>query len=164
MKGVAMKAGQVLSVVDLEAVPPAYRDEVRADARASCATPRRASRSSDMQQVLEREYGERLDRVFATFDEEPIAAASIGQVYRATLEDGREVAVKVQYPGIAAAVRADLQNLVPMLRIAKQIAPNLDVQGLADEVRERIHEELDYELEAQNPRAVGARTAGIRSS
>src|SRR5207342_467031 len=58
-------------------------------------------------------------------------------------------------PGIAAAVRADLQNLVPMLRIAKQIAPNLDVQDLADEVRERIHEELDYELEAQNTRAVG---------
>ena len=76
-----------------------------------------------MRQVLEREYGEPLDEVFATFDEEPVAAASIGQVYRATLDDGREVAVKVQYPGIDAAVRADLQNLVPMLRIAKQIAP-----------------------------------------
>ncbi len=153
MKGVAMKAGQVLSVVDVDAVPAAYRDEVRA----TLAELRDSAPSvswSEMRRVLEREYGERLDRVFATFDEEPIAAASIGQVYRATLEDGREVAVKVQYPGIAAAVRADLQNLVPMLRIAKQIAPNLDVQGLAEEVRERIHEELDYELEAQNTRAV----------
>ncbi len=154
MKGVAMKAGQVLSVVDLEAVPPAYRDEVRA----TLAELRDSAPSvsfTDMKRVLEREYGERLDRVFATFDEEPVAAASIGQVYRATLDDGRAVAVKVQYPGIAAAVRADLQNLVPMLRIAKQIAPNLDVQDLADEVRERIHEELDYELEAQNTRTVG---------
>ncbi len=154
MKGVAMKAGQMLSVVDLDAVPPAYRDEVRAtlaelrDSAPTVAFP-------EMKRLLEREYGERLDRVFASFDEEPVAAASIGQVYRATLDDGRSVAVKVQYPGIGAAVRADLQNLVPMLRIAKQIAPNLDVQDLADEVRERIHEELDYELEAQNTRTVG---------
>ncbi len=153
MKGVAMKAGQMLSVVDLEAVPPAYRDEVRATlAELRDSAPSVAF--ADMKRVMEREYGERLDRVFETFDEEPVAAASIGQVYRATLEDGRAVAVKVQYPGIAAAVRADLQNLVPMLRIAKQIAPNLDVQDLADEVRERIHEELDYELEAENTRAV----------
>ena len=153
MKGVAMKAGQVLSVVDLDAVPPAYREEVRAtlaelrDSAPSVSFP-------EMKRVIERDYGERLDRVFATFDEEPVAAASIGQVYRATLADGREVAVKVQYPGIDAAVRADLQNLVPLLRIAKQIAPNLDVQELAEEVTERIHEELDYELEADNTRTV----------
>ena len=153
MKGVAMKAGQMLSVVDLDAVPPAYRDEVQA----TLAEPRDSAPSvsfPEMRRVLEREYGERLDRVFATFDEEPVAAASIGQVYRATLDDGREVAVKVQYPGIDAAVRADLQNLVPLLRIAKQIAPNLDVDDLAVEVRDRIHEELDYELEADNTRAV----------
>ena len=153
MKGVAMKAGQMLSVVDLDAVPPAYREEVRAtlaELRDSAPTVS----FSDMRKVLERDYGEQLERVFATFDEEPIAAASIGQVYRATLDDGREVAVKVQYPGIAAAVRADLQNLVPLLRVAKQIAPNLDVDELAAEVRDRIHEELDYELEAENTRAV----------
>lgn len=154
MKGVAMKAGQMLSVVDLDAVPPAYREEVATtlaqlrDSAPSVSFP-------EMRRVLEREYGEPLGKVFAAFDEQPVAAASIGQVYRATLHDGREVAVKVQYPGIAAAVRADLQNLVPMLRVAKQIAPGLDVQDLAEEVRERIHEELDYELEAENTRAVG---------
>ncbi len=110
-----MKAGQMLSVVDLDAVPPAYREEVRttlAELRDSAPTVS----FSDMRKVLERDYGEKLERVFATFDEVPVAAASIGQVYRATLDDGREVAVKVQYPGIDAAVRADLQNLVPLLR------------------------------------------------
>ncbi len=153
MKGVAMKAGQVLSVVDLNAVPEAYREEVRA----TLAQLRDAAPSvsfAEMRRVIEREYGERLDDVFAEFDDAPVAAASIGQVYRARLHDGREVAVKVQYPGIDAAVRADLQNLGPMLRIAKQLAPGLDVQATADEVRERIEEELDYELEASNQRAV----------
>ncbi len=153
MKGVAMKAGQALSVVDLSAVPEAYRDEVRDTlARLRDAAP--SVSFEEMRRVLEREYGERLPRVFAEFDEEPVAAASIGQVYRARLHDGRSVAVKVQYPGIDAAVRADLQNIGPMLRIAKQIAPGLDVQATAEEVRERIEEELDYELEAANQRAV----------
>ena len=86
--------------------------------------------------MVESEFGEPLDRVFSEFDREPVAAASIGQVYRARLHDGREVAVKVQYPGIDAAVRADLQNLTPMLRIAKQIVPGLDVDAVADEVRD----------------------------
>ena len=107
-----------------------------------------------MRRVIERELGEPLERIFAEFDETPVAAASIGQVYRARLHDGREVAVKVQYPGIDAAVRADLQNLAPMLRIAKQIFPGIDVDAVADEVRDRMHEELDYELEADNTRAM----------
>ena len=90
--------------------------------------------------------------MFEEFDEEPIAAASIGQVYRASLHDGRRVAVKVQYPGVAAAVRADMQNLGLILRLAKRIAPGMDPKAIGDEIRERIHEELDYELEAQNQR------------
>ena len=153
MKGVAMKLGQTLSVADLSAVPEPYRAEVQATlAQLRDAAP--AVPFKDMRGVLEREYGERLQDVFADFDPEPVAAASIGQVYRARLHDRREVAVKVQYPGIAAAVRADLQNLGPLLRIAKQIIPGLDVDGTAAEVRERMHEELDYELEAANQRAV----------
>jgi predicted unusual protein kinase regulating ubiquinone biosynthesis (AarF/ABC1/UbiB family) len=153
MKGVAMKAGQALSVVDLDAVPPAYRDEVR-DTLAELRNAAPTVSFGEMRKVIERELGEPLAATFAEFDEEPVAAASIGQVYRARLHDGREVAVKAQYPGIDAAVRADLQNLVPMLRIAKQIAPGIDVQAMADEIVERIHEELDYELEAENQRAV----------
>jgi len=153
MKGVAMKLGQMLSVADLSAVPEPHRAEVQAAlSQLRDAAPSVAFK--DMRRVLEQEYGEPVDRVFAELDREPIAAASIGQVYRARLHDGRAVAVKVQYPGIAAAVRADLQNLGPLLRIAKQIIPGLDVEGTAAEVRERMHEELDYELEAANQRAV----------
>src|SRR5437867_1658584 len=86
----------------------------------------------------------------ARTEEEPIAAASIGQVYRARLHDGRDVAVKVQYPGVAAAVRADMQNLGLILKLMQRVAPGIDVKALAEEVRLRIFEELDYELEAQN--------------
>src|SRR6478736_2384501 len=87
MKGAAMKLGQVMSFLDVGLVPEEHRDE------------------------FQRKFDEPLDEVFGSFEEEPIAAASIGQVYRAQLHDGRDVAVKVQYPGVAAAVRADMQNL-----------------------------------------------------
>jgi predicted unusual protein kinase regulating ubiquinone biosynthesis (AarF/ABC1/UbiB family) len=93
--------------------------------------------------------------VFDDFEEEPIAAASIGQVYRARLrEDGREVAVKVQYPGVAAAVRADMQSIHMVMRLLKRMTPQLDVSGVAAEIRDRIEEELDYELEASNQRSL----------
>src|SRR5207249_3290679 len=95
-----------------------------------------------------------IDELFEDFQEEPIAAASIGQVYRARLHDGRDVAVKVQYPRVAEAVRADMANLGLILRLLKRLAPGLDVKALSDEVRKRINEELDYELEAQNQRAL----------
>src|ERR671933_306438 len=108
----------------------------------------------DMKKVIEQEYGERLEQVFETFDPVPIAAASIGQVYRARLDDGRDVAVKVQYPGVGAAVRADMQNLGMILRLMKSIAPGLDPQAMAAEIRSRIDEEVDYELEAQNQRTL----------
>jgi predicted unusual protein kinase regulating ubiquinone biosynthesis (AarF/ABC1/UbiB family) len=111
-------------------------------------------RFADMRKVIESELGEPLAETFAAFDEAPVAAASIGQVYRARLHDGRDVAVKVQYPGVAQAVRADMQNLGLILRLMKQVAPGLDVKATAEEVRDRIGEELDYELEAQNQRSL----------
>jgi predicted unusual protein kinase regulating ubiquinone biosynthesis (AarF/ABC1/UbiB family) len=81
------------------------------------------------------------------------AAASIGQVHRAVLYDGRKVALKVQYPGVDAALRADLSNAGMILRLAKAIAPGLDAKAVAQELKERVLEELDYEHEAQNQRA-----------
>jgi predicted unusual protein kinase regulating ubiquinone biosynthesis (AarF/ABC1/UbiB family) len=151
MKGAAMKVGQVMSFLDVGLVPEEYREEFqRKLAALRDAAPTVSFK--DMRKVIEQELGEPVSTVFSEFDEEPIAAASIGQVYRATLDDGRDVAVKVQYPGVAAAVRADMQNLGLILRLAKRIAPGMDPKAIGNEIRERIHEELDYELEAQNQR------------
>ena len=153
MKGAAMKLGQVMSFLDVGLVPEEYREEFQAKlAELRDAAPKVSFK--DMKKVIEGEYGEKIDDVFETFDPVPIAAASIGQVYRARLHDGRDVAVKVQYPGVAEAVRADMQNLGLILRLMKSIAPGLDARALASEVRERIGEELDYELEAGNQRAM----------
>jgi predicted unusual protein kinase regulating ubiquinone biosynthesis (AarF/ABC1/UbiB family) len=107
--------------------------------------------------VIEEEYGEPADAVFATFDEEPLAAASIGQVHTATLDDGREVVVKVQYPGVADAVRADLRNAESFAPLVRLLSPNQEIEPLLDELRERIDDELDYQREAQYQRAFANR-------
>jgi predicted unusual protein kinase regulating ubiquinone biosynthesis (AarF/ABC1/UbiB family) len=154
MKGAAMKVGQVMSFLDVGLVPEEYREEFqRKLAALRDAAP--TVNFKEMRKVIEEELDDPLDEAFDEFDQEPIAAASIGQVYRARLLDGRRVAVKVQYPGVAAAVRADMQNLGLILRLAKRIAPGMDPQAIGNEIRERIHEELDYELEAQNQRSLG---------
>jgi predicted unusual protein kinase regulating ubiquinone biosynthesis (AarF/ABC1/UbiB family) len=153
MKGAAMKVGQVMSFLDVGLVPEEYREEFQK----KLAALRDAAPTvtfKDMKKVIEQELGDPLKEVFEEFDEEPIAAASIGQVYRAKLLDGRPVAVKVQYPGVAAAVRADMKNLGMILRLAKRIAPGMDPKAIGDEIRDRIEEELDYELEAQNQRTL----------
>jgi len=153
MKGAAMKLGQVMSFLDVGLVPEEYRDEFqRKLAALRDAAP--TVTFKEMRKVIEAELDDPIDEVFESFDEEPIAAASIGQVYRARLHDGRDVAVKVQYPGVAAAVRADMQNLGLILRLAKRIAPGMDPQAIGREISERIEEELDYELEAQNQRTL----------
>jgi predicted unusual protein kinase regulating ubiquinone biosynthesis (AarF/ABC1/UbiB family) len=153
MKGAAMKVGQVLSFLDAGLVPEEYREEFQRKLGAlRDAAP--TVRFADMRKVIEQELDEPLKEVFAEFEEEPIAAASIGQVYKAELQDGRTVAVKVQYPGVAAAVRADMQNLGLILRLAKRIAPGMDPQAIGEEIRNRVAEELDYELEAQNQRTL----------
>src|SRR5213076_2797440 len=125
MKGAAMKLGQVMSFLDVGLVPEEFREQFQAKlAELRDAAPKVSFK--DMKKVMEQEYDEPLDEVFETFDPVPIAAASIGQVYKARLDDGRDVAVKVQYPGVAEAVRADMQNLGLILRLLKRIAPGLD--------------------------------------
>jgi predicted unusual protein kinase regulating ubiquinone biosynthesis (AarF/ABC1/UbiB family) len=153
MKGAAMKLGQVMSFLDVGLVAEEYREEFqRKLAELRDSAPQVSFK--EMRKVIESEYEEPLEEIFAEFETEPIAAASIGQVYRATLHDGRTVAVKVQYPGVAGAVRADLKNLGMIMRLLSRMAPGLDVQGIAQEIRLRIDEELDYELEAANQRAM----------
>jgi predicted unusual protein kinase regulating ubiquinone biosynthesis (AarF/ABC1/UbiB family) len=160
MKGAAMKLGQVMSFLDMGIVAEEHREEFQRElAKLRDAAPTVSFKQ--MRKVIEEDLEEPIDDVFESFQEEPIAAASIGQVYRARLRsDGREVAVKVQYPGVAGAVRADLQNLDMIMRLLKRMTPGMDVKAVADEIRERIVEELDYELEAQNQRSLARIFAG----
>jgi predicted unusual protein kinase regulating ubiquinone biosynthesis (AarF/ABC1/UbiB family) len=160
MKGAAMKLGQVMSFLDMGIVAEEHREEFQRElAKLRDAAPTVSFKQ--MRRVIEEDLEEPISEVFASFQEEPIAAASIGQVYRARLrDDGREVAVKVQYPGVAGAVRADLQNLDMIMRLLKRMTPGMDVKAVTQEIRERIVEELDYELEAQNQRSLARIFAG----
>jgi predicted unusual protein kinase regulating ubiquinone biosynthesis (AarF/ABC1/UbiB family) len=158
MKGAAMKLGQLLSFVDLD-LPP----EVKSTYHTALSQLRDAAPAFDpgaIAQVIEEEYGASAETVFASFDPEPLAAASIGQVHSATLEDGREVVVKVQYPGVAEAVRADLRNAEAFAPLARFVSPNQEIEPLLAELRERIDDELDYEREAQYQRAFATRYQG----
>ena len=159
MKGGAMKIGQMASMIDLGGLPTDELDGVQAKLGELREHAPRVS-FKEMRKVIEQDLGDRVPNLFAEFDPDAAAAASIGQVYRARLHDGREVAVKVQYPGIAAAVRADLQNLGLMIRAAKRFAPGLDAKAMGLELRDRISEELDYEHEAQVQRTFARRWRG----
>jgi predicted unusual protein kinase regulating ubiquinone biosynthesis (AarF/ABC1/UbiB family) len=153
MRGAAMKVGQTLSAVDLGLVP----EEIRPQFQEILAVLQQDAEPvpfKSIRKVIEQDLGEKLNDAFADFDEEPIAAASIGQVHRARLDDGRDVAVKVQYPGIAEAIQADMQNLRLALKLLSVVAPGIDTGPIAGEIRERISQELDYELEASNHRAM----------
>ena len=153
MKGAAMKIGQVLSMVDFEMVPEENREEFKE----KLAALRDAAPSvpfERMERLLRTELGGPLSDTFSEFSREPVAAASIGQVHRARTIDGRDVAVKVQYPGVAEAVDTDLRNMRMLFPLVRRLAPGLDVKALGDELRDRIGEELDYEIEAQHQRTV----------
>jgi predicted unusual protein kinase regulating ubiquinone biosynthesis (AarF/ABC1/UbiB family) len=153
MKGAAMKLGQLASFVDTDFIPEEYR-EIYQEQLARLRTSAPAMPWEKVRKVLEADYrDERLDELFSDIEHEAFAAASIGQVHRATLHDGRRVAVKVQYPGVAEALEADLQNMGMIVRLGKALAPGLDPKAIAEEIRERVTEELDYEYEAQNQRA-----------
>ena len=153
MKGAAMKLGQFASFIDTEFLPEEY-SEIYQEQLAKLRTDAPAMPWEKVEKVLEEEYdGEPISELFAEFEEEAFAAASIGQVHRAELLDGRRVAVKIQYPGIAEAMDADLRNMGTIVRLARALAPGLDAKAIAGEIRERMMEELDYEYEAQNQRS-----------
>src|SRR4051794_4773264 len=153
MRGAAMKVGQVLSTVDFTALPEDDREEFKATLAAlRDSVPPLPFKA--VEQLLRDELEMPLEQAFEDFEEEAFAAASIGQVHRATTLDGKRVAVKVQYPGIAEAVETDLRNMQLLFPLVKRLAPGLDVKALATELRERIADELDYEVEAQNHRAM----------
>jgi predicted unusual protein kinase regulating ubiquinone biosynthesis (AarF/ABC1/UbiB family) len=154
MKGVLMKLGQMASYVDNGLSPAARRTLSRLQDSVPPMSPELAA------QVITEELGQPPDRAFATWDPEPIAAASIGQVHRAITRDGRAVAVKVQYPGIAETIEADLGNVALLRRMLKITAPMQDVDALLAELRERVTEELDYRREARNQQMFARYYAG----
>jgi predicted unusual protein kinase regulating ubiquinone biosynthesis (AarF/ABC1/UbiB family) len=152
MKGAAMKMGQLASFIDTDYLPDEYR-ELYQEKLGKLRTDAPAMPWEKVRKVLVEEYEDPYEDLFADIETEAFAAASIGQVHRATLPDGRRVAVKIQYPGIAAAIRADLSNASMLLRLGRALAPGLDAKAVAKELRERVLEELDYEYEAQNQRS-----------
>jgi predicted unusual protein kinase regulating ubiquinone biosynthesis (AarF/ABC1/UbiB family) len=147
-----MKIGQMASFIDVDFIPPEYRDTYQAKLAAlrDSAPP---MSWKQVRSVLENEWGEPPESVLEDIEQDAAAAASIGQVHRGRLADGRTVAIKVQYPEIADALEADLGTAAILARLGKAIAPGVDPKLIMDEIRERILEELDYELEAQNQRA-----------
>ncbi|HET7481531.1 MAG TPA: AarF/ABC1/UbiB kinase family protein [Actinomycetota bacterium] len=148
MKGAAMKLGQLASFYEFS-TPSAYTETYR-DALTMLQNSAPPMDPEASKAVIAEEFGKPVDKVFATFEDEAVASASIGQVHRATLPTGEEVAVKVQYPGVDEAVRSDLKNVSAMTKLAVAIAPNLDPREVANEVKERVLEELDYRREASN--------------
>jgi predicted unusual protein kinase regulating ubiquinone biosynthesis (AarF/ABC1/UbiB family) len=152
MKGAAMKVGQLASFIDTEFLPPEYR-ELYQEQLATLRSTAPPMPWEKVRGVLDEEWEDPVEELFQDFDHEAAAAASIGQVHRATLPDGRRVAVKIQYPGVADAIAADMRNAGLILRMAKALAPGLDAKAAAEELKERVLEELDYELEAQSQRA-----------
>jgi predicted unusual protein kinase regulating ubiquinone biosynthesis (AarF/ABC1/UbiB family) len=159
MRGAAMKFGQILSMVEFDGLEAEQQEELQR----KLATLRDGIPPvpfARLEKLLRKELGAPLASVFADFDENAFAAASIGQVHRARTFDGLDVVVKVQYPGVAEAVETDLRNAMLLVPLLKRLAPGLDAKALATEMRERIAEELDYELEAQNQRRIERLTRG----
>jgi predicted unusual protein kinase regulating ubiquinone biosynthesis (AarF/ABC1/UbiB family) len=151
LKGGAMKAGQALSVMEA-AIPEEFGQPYR-EALTKLQKDAPPLPANKVHRVLDAQLGTKWRQRFIDFDDTPVASASIGQVHKAVWHDGREVAVKIQYPGADEALRADLKTLRRMTGVVKQLAPGVDVQGIVDELISRTEMELDYRLEADNQRA-----------
>ncbi|WP_411840192.1 ABC1 kinase family protein [Paracoccus sp. ME4] len=155
MRGAAMKMGQLISMEAGDFLPPeltAILSRLRADA--DPMPPKQ------LQAVLDRAWGPGWLRHFARFQVRPIAAASIGQVHRAQTRDGRDLAIKVQYPGVRASIDSDIDNIGLMMRIPGLLPEGVDLPALMAEARTQLHAEADYAREAAQMRAYGANLAG----
>src|SRR5215510_8001193 len=154
LKGGAMKFGQALSIFEA-ALPP----EIAGPYRATLTKLQESAPplpTGTVHRVLAEDLGPDWRETFAEFDDKPAAAASIGQVHRARWQDGREVAVKIQYPGAGRALLSDFNQLSRVARLFAVLMPGLEVRPLLDELRARVAEELDYRLEAASQDAFAA--------
>lgn len=155
LRGAAMKLGQMLSL-DAGDVLPAELTAILSQLRESAhiMPPRQLDR------VLAQAWGPDWRRRFARFEARALAAASIGQVHRATLPSGQELAVKVQYPGVAASIDADIDNVATLLRLSGLLPTGLDIAPLLAEAKRQLREEADYQREAEQMRRYGTLLAG----
>ncbi len=151
LKGGAMKVGQALSVMEA-AIPDEFGEPYR-EALTKLQKDAPPLPANRVHRVLDAQLGTKWRNRFSSFDDTPVASASIGQVHKAVWSDGREVAVKIQYPGADEALRADLKTMQRMVSVLRQLSPGADVQGVVDELVQRTEMELDYRLEADNQRA-----------
>jgi len=155
LRGAAMKLGQLISLQGDDLLPPeltALLGTLRSQAR---FMPR-----DQLHQVLREELGREWQGRFAEFDEEPLAAASIGQVHAAQTADGRDLALKVQYPGVAESISGDVDNLGVVVRLARLLPPEVDVDELLGDLKRELAFEADYEREARNTERYAALVEG----
>ncbi|ORA78423.1 ABC transporter ATP-binding protein [Mycolicibacter kumamotonensis] len=158
LKGGAMKVGQALSVMEA-AIPPQFAEPFR-EALVKLQSEAPPLPAAKVHRVLDAQLGTRWRERFASFDDTPAASASIGQVHRAVWKDGRDVAVKIQYPGADEALRADLKLIQRFNWVAKQVVPGADVDRLVSEINDTLEAELEYRREADNQRAFAKAFAG----
>jgi len=144
LRGGAMKLGQMMSLQGADLLPPEFAQAL-ALLRAQAAPMPRAQ----LRRVLGREYGRGWERRFEQFEDEPIAAASIGQVHRARTTDGRDLALKIQYPGVAKSIRSDVENLATMLQLLRLLPHEVDIAAIAAEAARQLGQEADYLAEAE---------------
>jgi len=147
MRGAAMKMGQMLSMESADILPRAFTDALAQLRDSANRMPR-----SQVRRVLGREYRKGWESRFTEFDYEPIAAASIGQVHWAVATNSRELALKIQYPGVAKSIDSDVDNMAMFLRMARILPIEMDISGIVAEVKRQLKEEADYRIEAQHMR------------
>lgn len=145
MRGAAMKLGQMLSLEGDDLLPPEFADAMSVLRAGADTMP-----AAQVRRALGRAYGKGWETHFREFDFEPMAAASIGQVHEAVAEDGRELALKIQYPGVAQSIDSDLNNLAGLLRMARVLPVEMDISEILAEAKRQLKQEADYELEAGN--------------
>ncbi|MEQ9694765.1 AarF/ABC1/UbiB kinase family protein [Shimia sp. SDUM112013] len=151
MRGAAMKVGQLISMDAGDVLPPELADIMaRLRDQAHFMPPKQ------LRDVLNRNWGQNWQTSFQTFNVRPIAAASIGQVHRATLKDGRDVAIKVQYPGIARSIDSDIANVAVLVRMSGLLPKSFDLDPYIQEAQTQLHEETDYDREGQHLRRFAA--------
>ena len=145
MRGAAMKLGQLLSLEGGDVLPAAL-----SEALASLRADGDRMTTAQLHAALGREYGRGWQRRFRAFDATPIAAASIGQVHRAVAADGRELVLKIQFPGVAKSIDSDVDNLATLLRLTRLLPADVDLRGLLTEVKRQLRRETDYQEEARS--------------